>query len=279
MTNGRVRSVSVITPCRNAQRYIEETARSVLEQTAVRSGRVKLEYLVCDGGSDDRTIEILEQLARDELRIVSRNDAGMYDGLAKGLAEARGEIVSYLNAGDYYHPTALDVVLDVMEDASIAWITGLNIVYNDRSQVVTAVLPYRYRRGFLARGLYDGRTLPFVQQESTFWHCSLLDTVDLQQLARLQYAGDAYLWCQFAQAAELTIVSAYLGGFRSHPGQASERRDEYHREMRQVCGHPKPLDWLLSRVDWTLWRAPRRIKKKLNPRWLRIYDHDRGIWI
>ena len=49
---------TVITPCFNAARYVEETIQSVLAQTAVASGRVELEYWVIDGGSSDGTQEI-----------------------------------------------------------------------------------------------------------------------------------------------------------------------------------------------------------------------------
>jgi glycosyltransferase involved in cell wall biosynthesis len=59
---GPIQRISIITVCRNAEASIADTMRSVLRQTAVLSGRVELEYLVHDGMSTDRTLEIVESL-------------------------------------------------------------------------------------------------------------------------------------------------------------------------------------------------------------------------
>ena len=64
---------TVITACRNARAYIEETVRSVLEQSAFRPGANQLEYLVCDGASTDGTLEILKKYP---IQLVSRADSG-----------------------------------------------------------------------------------------------------------------------------------------------------------------------------------------------------------
>jgi len=71
------------------------------------------------------------------------------------------------------------------------------------------------RAHLFACGAY-GRMLPFVQQESTFWRRELHQHLDLQELSRLRYAGDAYLWTAFSRRAKLHVVQAALGGFRFH---------------------------------------------------------------
>jgi glycosyltransferase involved in cell wall biosynthesis len=277
-TGTRLARISVVTPCRNAERYIRETALSVLQQTAVESGRVELEYIVLDGKSTDGTLEVLKSLGSKGIRVVSERDDGMYDALAKGLRSVTGHVVAYLNAGDYYHKSAFDVVLDVMESKGAAWVTGLNVIYNDQSQVVATFLPYRYRREFLQCGLYDGRHLPFVQQESTFWRSELHQLVDFDRLAKLRYAGDAYLWSCFARGYELRIVNAYLGGFRSHAGQLSEQMESYRRELRSISAPPTLMQRIGARVDRLLWHAPPRLKKSLSGDGLYSYDHALEQW-
>ena len=105
--------IPIITPCLNAEKYIHETVKSVIEQNAVLSGRVELEYIICDGGSTDRTLEILNSVKTNKMKILTGKDNGLYDALAKGLKIAKGDIIAYINAGDYYNKYAFDIVMDL----------------------------------------------------------------------------------------------------------------------------------------------------------------------
>lgn len=271
-----IASATIVTPCRDAVTRIAATAESVLGQTAVQSGRLRLQYLVCDGGSRDGTVELARRICGDRAEVRSEADAGMYHALAKGLGAATGDVVAYLNAGDVYHPAALDVVADVLEGTGARWLTGMRVTCNEKLQVTEALLPYRYRRSLLQRGLY-GRVLPFLQQESTFWRRELLAAVDLDRLARLRLAGDFYLWRCFAGEAEPTIVEAYLGGFTVHRGQQSEQRGAYLAELESLRAPDHLGHRLLAWLEGRLWSLPAPWKKRLNPRLLR-YDHAEGRW-
>jgi len=57
-----VRSATIVTPCLDAERLIRPTVESIMAQTAVRSGRLRLQYLVCDGGSRDRTLDVVREV-------------------------------------------------------------------------------------------------------------------------------------------------------------------------------------------------------------------------
>lgn len=273
-----VARISIITPCRNAGRYIGDTVASVLGQRAVQSGRVELEYLVCDGASTDDTLKIVESFGSSSIRIVSQPDTGMYAALIKGLASASGEVVAYINAGDYYHPHAFDTVLDVFETSSASWLTGYNVHYNHAGAIVNVGLPFRYRRRLFECGLY-ATLLPIVQQESTFWRRRLHDALDLEALARLRYAGDYLMWRSFAQRANLHIVEAVLGGFRNHPGQLSENIEAYRSEVRGFTRNPGVIDFAIAAYDRLVWYAPVRVKKWLNPYGLLRFDHIGQRWV
>jgi len=88
-------TVSIITVCRNAEEVLEPTIRSVLSQTYP-----DIEYLIIDGASADRTLEIVKRYGNRIARIISEPDQGIYDAMNKGIAAATGEIVYFLNAGD-----------------------------------------------------------------------------------------------------------------------------------------------------------------------------------
>jgi glycosyltransferase involved in cell wall biosynthesis len=274
-----VKRFHIVTPCRNAERWIAETIESVLGQSAVLSGRAELRYLVLDGASSDRTVEIARSFTHPGLEVRSEPDAGMYDALARGLQSVQGATCAYLNAGDLYSRQAFDAVLDLVESRGVRWLTGMEIAHNEKSQVIHAQLPYRYRARLFACGAY-GRMLPFVQQESTFWDASLHAEVDFERLRRFRYAGDYYLWHSFARRATLCIAQAHLGGFRVHAGQQSaEHMPEYLAEMRSICRAPGPADYVVAQCDRVLWSAPVRLKKACNRTGLFRYDSRLQSWV
>ena len=267
---------TVITPCFNAASMIVPTLESILSQSAVRSGRVQLQYIVCDGGSTDGTQELVRKVGA-AAQLISEPDTGMYHALAKGLRLATGDIVSYLNAGDLYFPSAFDVVADIIDGERVSWLTGVNVAFNHRHQAIETVLPHRYRRDFIRKGIY-GRIIRCIQQESTFWSRKLLESVDLKKLAGYQLAGDFYLWSCFAQSTDLHIVDSLLGGFTYHPGQRSENYAAYLQELNAIRIPYGMRDWILARIDERLWDLPAQWKKRLNPRFLLRYNRARAAW-
>ncbi|MCI6702541.1 MAG: glycosyltransferase family 2 protein [Prevotellaceae bacterium] len=96
---------SIITVTFNAEKVVETTLKSVVRQTY---GRV--EHLIIDGQSSDRTCDIVRsyqerldnQAETKCLSLVSEPDKGIYDAMNKGLATAQGDFVCFINAGDAF---------------------------------------------------------------------------------------------------------------------------------------------------------------------------------
>jgi glycosyltransferase involved in cell wall biosynthesis len=271
-------SFTVVTACRNAARYIDETVTSVLEQSIFTSGQGTLQYLVYDGASTDDTLARLRPYERHGVTVVSEADGGLYSALAKALPQATGDYVAYLNAGDFLNPQGLGIAADCFALPGVDWLTGLSVTYNERSQLTACSLPFRYLPELIACGAY-GRPLPFIQQESTVWRRSLQDTVDFAVLSRLRYAGDAYLWSRFATAASLHVVRGHIGGFRIHRGQLSENLQEYRREQRSFSRPMTVLDRLRCVRERLLMALPQRVSGTVADRsTLILYDHALQTW-
>jgi glycosyltransferase involved in cell wall biosynthesis len=255
---------SIVTPCWNAEDWILETLLSVVNQTAVRDGRATLEYIIRDGASSDRTVEIvndaidsLVDIPGVKVTLTSEPDSGMYDALSKGFESADGDIVAYLNAGDLYSPTCFDAVLDAMAIDSVEWVTGLRVLYNAAGHVVDVRLPGPYRADLMLAGYYGRRgRLGSVQQESTFWSARLQASVDLDMLKSFRLAGDAYLWNVFVKQAPLIVLYAHLGGFRLHGGHLSDDMSEYHREMDRFLAPATLRLWLVSFMSLLTMQLP-----------------------
>ena len=274
-----IRSFTVVTPCLQAEERIAATARSVMAQTALLRGRVRVEYLVCDGGSTDRTLTVVREVCGDGAKVISREDHGLYHGLAKGLHAATGDVVCYLNAGDVYHPAAFDVVADLFETGRVRWLTGHTLIASERGEVLQVRLPYRFRRRHVRQGLYGTAVRQSIQQDATFWDRSLHRLLDLDQLAGLRLAGDYYLWIRFAGEEELHVVDTHLSTLLLHAGQLSEDAEGYRRELATLVEPSGRWDRLLARWDERRARHanPSRLSRR-DPEHLWRFDWARRTW-
>lgn len=88
---------SIVTATFNAARSIERNIRSVIAQS-----HFDLEHLVIDNCSTDDTREIIRACNSPFVEMVSETDNGIYDAFNKGVARARGDVIAFLNADDYY---------------------------------------------------------------------------------------------------------------------------------------------------------------------------------
>ena len=93
--------ISIVIPSYNQGEYIEETIRSIVMQRYP-----KFEIIVIDGGSTDSTLEVVRRYEPWLTHWVSEKDAGQANAINKGLAVARGEIVTWLNSDDLLLPGA-----------------------------------------------------------------------------------------------------------------------------------------------------------------------------
>lgn len=278
--------ISIITPCYNAEAFLAETILSVV----VQRGDFEIEYTIVDGGSTDRTKEVIERHARDlesgrietycrgvSLNCLSEKDEGMYDALAKGLRLARGEIVAYINSDDFYLPNAFSTATDIFSRyADVEWLTGMPVCYNEKGQITDTFLPLGYDRDLIRKGVFGG-LLPHIQQESTFWRASLLRYIDLDVLRGYRYAGDFFLWDSFSRHTELYVVYSCLAGYRTRSGQLTGRMDKYEEEFYRIAEPRSIVDTLRARLLKKLSEVlSNRYKRKLSRRL--IYFKD-GEWV
>lgn len=89
---------SIITVTYNAENVLEDTIQSVITQTYKN-----VEYIIVDGKSTDKTMEIVGRYKEHIHTVVSERDKGLYDAMNKGIALATGDYVCFLNAGDELH--------------------------------------------------------------------------------------------------------------------------------------------------------------------------------
>lgn len=177
------------------EKYIEGTILSVISQNYD-----ELEYIIVDGGSTDRSLEIINKYKDRISVIISEPDNGMYDAIAKGFAKATGDIMAYINADDTYFPHTFRLVNEIFTKyKEIDWIGG-RPAYINESRILTDIFPQvgAKRRKDIARGYFHQNAYGFLMQESMFWRRNLyVKSGGINTSLRL--AGDYDLWRKFAQ--------------------------------------------------------------------------------
>jgi hypothetical protein len=117
-------TVSIITPCYNGAPYLQQTLQSVTSQTTL-----PLEVIVIDDGSTDDSATIAEAFG-PPVRVLRQANQGESVARNRGIAEARGTHVLFLDADDLLAPQALEKLTgalagkpDAVALMSVAWFT------------------------------------------------------------------------------------------------------------------------------------------------------------
>lgn len=168
--------ITVITSVYNGEDTIQKTIESVLAQ------EVKpYEYLIVDGRSSDHTVNIVESYrgafenAGIIYRIVSEQDAGIYDAFNKGVRLAKGEYIAFLNADDWYTPAALKTVQETYTATpfdfaygTIQYMGAKGAILKKKSRLDTFVSSrnWNHPSSFVKRELY--LSTPFDLQLKTY---------------------------------------------------------------------------------------------------------------
>ncbi|HEY9832882.1 MAG TPA: glycosyltransferase [Stenomitos sp.] len=103
--------ISVIIPVYNGEKTIKTTIESVLNQTFT-----DLELIVVNDGSQDSTLAVLDEIKDSRLKVFSFANAGVSASRNRGLAQAKGEFISFLDADDLWTPDKLEAQLRALQE-------------------------------------------------------------------------------------------------------------------------------------------------------------------
>lgn len=113
--------ISIVMPAYNAERFVEQAVRSVMQQTVT-----EWELLVLDDGSKDGTKQILQRLAQEDDRIrflPNAHNMGVAKTRNRGFDLCRGQYIALLDSDDLWHPDKLEKQLALLqqEDADLVY--------------------------------------------------------------------------------------------------------------------------------------------------------------
>lgn len=153
--------ITIITVCYNSEKTIEDTLKSVLNQTYTN-----YEYLIIDGKSSDNTLNIVNSYKnkfKGKMTIISEKDKGLYDAMNKGIKMATGDVIGCINSDDILHDK--DVFKRISE-CDFKKYDGLysGLMYYDKElKVIKSV--YKARTGNYNLGWYPLHPTLYLKKE------------------------------------------------------------------------------------------------------------------
>lgn len=114
-------NISVIIPCYNRERTIERCIKSIINQTVK-----PYEIIIVDDGSTDGSVEKIEQLDCNFLRLIKQNHKGAQAARNLGILNAKGNYIAFLDSDDEWLPNMLE-----KEVGEIIRAQGKSVVYSD----------------------------------------------------------------------------------------------------------------------------------------------------
>ena len=196
--------ISIVVPSYNQDYFLEKTILSILNQNYPN-----LELIIIDGGSTDKSLNIIKKYEKYIDYWVSEKDKGQSDALNKGFHRATGEIIGWQNSDDLYLPNCFSVVVKHFKKypkADIIYGNRLEIDENDR-----IIGESRYTRFSRIVQQYDGISLG---TQSTFWKKTLFSKigfldVDLELMMDYEFFLRAII-----QKVRFKNIPYYLGALR-----------------------------------------------------------------
>ena len=196
--------ISIVTPSYQQAQYLEQTIRSVLQQSHAPS-----EYFVMDGGSSDSSVEIIQQYASQLTGWVSEKDKGQADAINKGIRRTGGEIVAWINSDDYYLPGAFARAVEVFQQHPEA-----GLVYGDVLSVDANSQPFNLQT-FKPYSLNDLMAFRIISQPAVFMRRSVLEQAGLLDES-YHLLLDHQLWLRMARRAPIVYIPETLAAARYH---------------------------------------------------------------
>ncbi len=215
--------VSVVTPSYNQAQYLEDTMRSILDQSYEN-----IEYLVLDGGSSDGSVGIIKQYAHRLAYWVSEPDGGQAEAINRGWRRAKGDILAYLNADDLYCPGAIASAVNCFQRHP-----DVSIVYGCCYSLLPDGSRYLYcPQEFSLEALVMDN---FIPQPAVFLRRSVLEAVGFLDPS-LQHGMDYDLWLRAALRGMSfqRLAAPALASFRIWPGSKTSNDPEGRMAERRL---------------------------------------------
>ncbi|MDO8891124.1 MAG: glycosyltransferase [Sulfurimicrobium sp.] len=229
--------VSVVIPAYNSARFLRETIESVRQQTTPVH-----EIIVVDDGSTDETGQVIQSLG-EGIVYVRQANAGVSAARNRGIAEARGEIIAFLDADDLWLPQKVENQVRVfLGNPDVA------LVATDRADIdehggllLDSLFKYRGFYGFLyelgngpiPHALSRLVQVNFIPTSSVMVRKSALNQAGDFNTS-IRYGEDLDLWARIASQHAIACIPEVLTHYRRHGSNATQATENLLLDLVRV---------------------------------------------
>lgn len=210
--------ISVIMPCFNAERHLQQSINSVFNQTYPN-----LELIVINDGSADSSLQILKSFSDARLTVFDQPNLGVCKTRNRGILAAKGSLIAFLDADDTWHPECLSKLYQALADdnsAALAYCGWQNVgLPGGQGQ---PFVPPNYESMDKLAALFQNCIWPIhacLSRKQVIIEAGLFDE-------SLLTSEDFLLWLKIGSKYKLTMVPEVLAFYHFHDGVQATRNKE-----------------------------------------------------
>ena len=204
--------LSVIIPLYNKAPYVRKALETVCAQTYS-----EYEIIVINDGSTDNSAIIAEEYLNGvesiSYKILSQQNAGVSAARNNGIAASKGEYVAFLDADDWWEPTFLEKMVQLIEDYPDAGLYASNYIYYKPGKTHVAVNNVETGYFNYPKAYYESGTMP-VTSISVAIPRRVLDEIGGFPLG-IKLGEDFLLWARIAMQYKVAFLNEPLAWYNN----------------------------------------------------------------
>lgn len=248
--------ISVVIPLYNKEKSIASTLRTVLNQTFS-----DYEIVIVNDGSTDGSVEEIEKVQDDRIRLVHQPNAGVSAARNRGIEEAKGDLIAFLDADDEWKPEYLATQYHLFQKYPECSVFACNYEFRDVMGRVTPTLIHR---------------LPFVEEDGILTNyfevascsnppiCSISIMVKKQAIQAIggfpmgiKSGEDLLTWARLAYKYKIAFSRRICACYILPDKLGNQSRDSHIKDIKQVP------DFIGGEIDSFYKRSSGKLKKDI----------------
>ena len=219
--------ITVVIPAYNHERFIGDALESVLFQTIQ-----DWELIVVDDGSTDATALVVQQYRDSRFRLLRQTNSGAPSALNRGINEAKGKWIAFLNSDDRFHANKLERHLQAHQSNPNIEASASRVRYIDASGIPKNSYSYytlRYR-SMIRKASYAHSLFASLVLENHLITTSCLFAkrdalLEVGGFADFRYVHDWFMFLSLASRGKFVVIEEELSDYRRHAGNTIKEDD------------------------------------------------------
>ena len=198
---------SVIIPLYNKEKSIKQTLETVLKQSFK-----DFEVIIVNDASTDNSLKIVEFIKDERIRIINKANGGVSSARNRGILEAKGDYIAFLDADDFWDTSYLMIMNELINDFNDASIFSCQFGYLNNNDIYPANSIHK-KRGYIDNYYLEANKAPLIHTSSVIIKKNCFEIVGLFN-TKYRRGEDVDMWCRlvdnFKHAFEPSLLSYYV---------------------------------------------------------------------